>query len=166
MLITLLLFLGIILPFKIIKTIEKGKERLTVVPSGWEHNGILRWPGKNVSLKLTKSEKSTPLPDWTKMECTVKRSSIPTYDKAEELLESMLNYSDTSDYPDDEQRVIIFLFMAHSLMLFLNYIFLINMHSSLSSSVLDPNSSLSESIKYIELCLFSNDVFSLLQLGS
>lgn len=82
--------------FKIVSTSEPDGDRLCIVPSLWEFNGILSWPPKNKNiLMLIKEERSKPSPDWKKMNCDLKRQNLFTYAQAEIELESFERYSDT-----------------------------------------------------------------------
>ncbi|KAJ2938860.1 hypothetical protein O0L34_g18489 [Tuta absoluta] len=90
------------MPFKIVETIEKGKPPSSIVPSSWERKGLLRWPPKKYAInKLVTNENSVPQADWLTIKCVLKRSSISSYSRAEEEIEMMAQYSDTSDVNDD-----------------------------------------------------------------
>ena len=67
--------------FKIVKTIENGSVRLSIVPDKWEQEGILFWPPKTTkySDKLIKDPNSVPSIDWQMMHCSVKESTIPQF---------------------------------------------------------------------------------------
>lgn len=82
------------MPFKIIQTIESGEICLTVVPSGWETNGILRWPKKHLVGKLSQIEGSIPDENWEKMIC-VKKREFKTRKQADDELERMETQPDT-----------------------------------------------------------------------
>ncbi|XP_063635192.1 uncharacterized protein LOC134805937 [Cydia splendana] len=84
------------MPFKIVQTLERGGYRLTVVPSLWESNNILRWPPKSKNiLRVIKDESSKPGTDWEKMKCNVKRRQLSSYAQAEMELEIMERQSET-----------------------------------------------------------------------
>lgn len=89
------------MPFKIVETYEKDHYELTICPSTWESHGILYWPKKKAK-KQIRIEDSQPKSDWSIMKCFVKRQDIPTYNKAEQELQDMLNCTTT----DPEQAPI------------------------------------------------------------
>lgn len=90
------------MPFKIVETIERGKPQLSIVPSCWEKKGLLRWPPKKYPInKLVTNENSIPQADWLTIKCVLKRTSILSYSRAEEEIDMMAQYSDTSDVNDD-----------------------------------------------------------------
>ncbi|XP_049703565.2 uncharacterized protein LOC110384383 [Helicoverpa armigera] len=86
------------MPFKIVRTLEKGKYSHWIVPATWESNNIVKWPKRNIS-KLVKCDDYLPDPDWRQIKCRVKRNNIPTYKDAERELENLLCVTDT----DEEQ---------------------------------------------------------------
>lgn len=88
------------MPYKILKTLEKGKYMHWIAPSQWEHNNVVKWPKKNAS-KLVTSAYSLPQPDWRDIKCQVKRSNIPTSEEAERELDCLLDMTDT----DEESKV-------------------------------------------------------------
>lgn len=80
--------------FKIVQTIEGSKLELTIVPTAWECNNVLKWPKKNAH-KMQKIASSLPESHWFQMKCKVKRNNLPTYEIAENELEKMLEVEDT-----------------------------------------------------------------------
>jgi len=80
--------------FKIVQTIEKNKIVLTIVPSGWEANGILSWPRYKVD-KLIKIADSQPDETWFQMKCRLKRNYLLNLEVAEEELDRMKYKDDT-----------------------------------------------------------------------
>lgn len=79
------------MPLKIIQTFEKGNTVLTCVPHQWDRNGVLYWPRKRQqSHKLQKDEGSQPDGTLHRLNCTVKRWNIKTYQDAIDIL---VNYS-------------------------------------------------------------------------
>lgn len=82
------------MPFKIIQTIEAGEVCLSVVPSGWECNGILWWPKKHLVGKLSQIETSMPDDKWEKINCVKKREFL-TRKEADDELDRMETVSDT-----------------------------------------------------------------------
>lgn len=84
------------MPFKIVRTLEKGKYRHWIVPSKWESNNIVKWPKRNIS-KLVKCDDYLPDPDWQQIKCQVKRKNIPTYNDAERELANLLCVTDTDE---------------------------------------------------------------------
>lgn len=81
---------------------EKGRPRLSVVPSVWEENGKLFWPHeKKVKnrARLIRDETSFPSPSWNILDCVVKRNNLSTYTDAEKELEIMENHTDTDNEP-------------------------------------------------------------------
>ncbi|XP_047028718.1 uncharacterized protein LOC124636601 [Helicoverpa zea] len=88
--------------FKIVQTIEYGVQKLTVVPTLWESNGIVRWPPKTVKFasKLIKDGNSRPGPEWSSFKCVLKRNCIPTFEEANKELYQMELNTDT-DYDND-----------------------------------------------------------------
>ncbi|XP_065095782.1 uncharacterized protein LOC135717572 [Ochlerotatus camptorhynchus] len=82
------------MPFKIIQTIEAGEICLSIVPSGWEANGILRWPKKHLVGKLSQIETSTADDKWEKMNCVRKRE-FKTREEADDELDRMETRIDT-----------------------------------------------------------------------
>ncbi|XP_049878382.1 uncharacterized protein LOC126375474 [Pectinophora gossypiella] len=83
------------MPFKIVKTVEDGKEKLCVVPYQWETKGILKYPVKSSDYKLYRDGNSRASHEWPTMQCQVKRSAIFTYKQANEILNEMVRTSDT-----------------------------------------------------------------------
>lgn len=55
---------------------------------------MLHWPNKK-SKKLCKIEDSDPQPNWTKINCIVKRNNIMSYEIADKQLTEMLDCSTT-----------------------------------------------------------------------
>ncbi|RVE41229.1 hypothetical protein evm_014121 [Chilo suppressalis] len=88
------------MPYKIVRTFEKGKNMHWIAPSPWERNNIVKWPKHN-ALKFVKSANTLPQPDWRDIKCQVKRRNIPTYEEAERELDFLLANTDT----DEETRV-------------------------------------------------------------
>lgn len=84
------------MPFKIIETYDEqqNKKELCICPHKWEKHGVLKWPKKK-SKKLCKIEDSIPQPNWTKINCIVKKNNIMSYEIAEEQLTEMLDCSTT-----------------------------------------------------------------------
>lgn len=82
------------MPFKIVQTIEAGETCLSVVPSGWEANGILWWPKKHLVGKLSQIETSAPDDKWEKMNCVRKRE-FKTRKQADDELDRMETRPDT-----------------------------------------------------------------------
>lgn len=81
--------------FKIVQTTENGLTKLTVVPSGWEKNGVLYWP---TSSKCDISDSSSkPDSKWKQFPCQLKRTGFITYQQANEELDAMAAQSDTDD---------------------------------------------------------------------
>ncbi|CAG9783541.1 unnamed protein product [Diatraea saccharalis] len=91
--------------FKIVQTLEKGSNRLFIIPSKWEHGGLLRYPKKPIEYKLAKNENSKPRDEWPIMSCKVKRIGLLTYADAEEELNIMLQNSDTDVGGHEDQRL-------------------------------------------------------------
>lgn len=87
------------MPFKIVQTVEKGRPRLSIVPSVWEDSGKLFWPTEKVKnrARLAKDENSFPSPNWDILDCVVKRSYVATYAEAQTELRIMENYTDTDN---------------------------------------------------------------------
>ena len=63
------------MPFKIVQTNEDGEQCLTVVPSGWEREGILSWPKTTGAAKLAKNANSLPTLKWHRILCSNKREN-------------------------------------------------------------------------------------------
>lgn len=82
------------MPFKVVQTIEDGEMCLSVIPSGWESKGILRWPKKHLVGKLAQVESSVPDEKWERMNCVCKRE-CKTRLEAEAEMDRMENKSDT-----------------------------------------------------------------------
>lgn len=61
------------MPFKIVQTYEDGEQCLSIVPSGWEIDGILWWPSTTSAAKLIQNEHSLPTSKWKRMQCVKKR---------------------------------------------------------------------------------------------
>ncbi|XP_055522435.1 uncharacterized protein LOC129716623 [Wyeomyia smithii] len=80
--------------FKIVQTIEGGESCLSIVPSGWEVDGILHWPKKHKVVKLSLQEDSLPADNWQRINC-IKKRQLQTYEEACEELNKMENKSDT-----------------------------------------------------------------------
>lgn len=91
------------MPFKIVRTFEKGKYRHWIAPSTWENENVVQWPKIHAN-KLDKVENSLPGPDWRQINCQVKRFNIPTYEDAEYELAAMLNNTDTDEDNYTRQR--------------------------------------------------------------
>ncbi|XP_063386914.1 uncharacterized protein LOC134672895 [Cydia fagiglandana] len=89
------------MPYKIVKTYEKGVTQLTAVPSTWEEDGVLRWPRYNEN-KLRRIEGSLPDNSWRKINCQVKRSNLITFLKAEQEVDKMCKYSETETDADEQ----------------------------------------------------------------
>lgn len=85
--------------FKIVRTIERGKPQLCIVPAQWENNGILKWPKKSAE-KLAKNNDAIPTHDWTSINCMVKRRNLVSYEAAELELQTMLEHTDTEQEDD------------------------------------------------------------------
>lgn len=85
--------------FKIVRTVERGKPQLCIVPAQWESNGILKWPKKSAE-KLARNNNSTPTHDWTPISCMVKRRNLASYEAAEFELQTMLEHTDTEQEDD------------------------------------------------------------------
>lgn len=87
------------MPFKIVQTVEKGRPRLSIVPSVWEDGGKLFWPTEKVKnrARLVKDENSFPSPNWDILDCVVKRSNIAMYAVAQTELQNMENCTDTDN---------------------------------------------------------------------
>lgn len=104
----LLIYCGKTMPYKIVQTIERGETCLTVIPSGWEENGILHWPKKNAVAKLSLEEFSRPSPKWERINC-VKKREFKTRAEAESELEKMECVSDTeaddTSHPPPSKKV-------------------------------------------------------------
>lgn len=83
--------------FKIVKTIENGTVRLSIVPNKWEQDGILYWPPKNLKNreKLIKDGSSVPSIDWLKMPCAIKEQQLESLVTAKKLCALYSNLSDT-----------------------------------------------------------------------
>lgn len=75
------------MPFKIIQTYneQQNKQELCICPSKWEKHGVLHWSNKK-SKKICEIEDSTPQPNWTKINCIVKRNNIMSYEIADKQL--------------------------------------------------------------------------------
>ncbi|XP_062535017.1 uncharacterized protein LOC134204204 [Armigeres subalbatus] len=88
------------MPFKIVQTIEGGEICLSVVPSGWEANGVLWWPKKHLVGKLSQIETSIPNEKWEKMNCIRKRE-FSSRKEADDELDRMetKNDTDVENYP-------------------------------------------------------------------
>lgn len=87
--------------FKIVQTIEKGKPKLSIVPHHWETAGVLFWPksaGRNTN---DDSDNNRPDKSFQHFNCVLKRSQIPSYRAAEEMVCIMQNESDTDDVDRD-----------------------------------------------------------------
>lgn len=82
------------MPFKIVQTIEKGENCLTVVPARWEESGVLFWPKKSVVAKLSLDENSVPEANWERIDC-VKKRDFTSRAEAEQEIERMEAISDT-----------------------------------------------------------------------
>lgn len=82
------------MPFKVVQTIEDGETCLSVVSSGWESKGTLRWPKKHLVGKLSQVETSVPGENWERMNCVNKRE-YKTRLEAELEVDRMENKSDT-----------------------------------------------------------------------
>lgn len=83
------------MPYKIVQTLERGKLRLSIVPSSWEDKGNLWWPPKKILEKSIRDDQSKPTKDWKLMNCILKRNNIPTYQQADNELSIMEQNSDT-----------------------------------------------------------------------
>ncbi|KAF5277589.1 hypothetical protein FQR65_LT15934 [Abscondita terminalis] len=88
--------------FKIVRTLERGKPTLSVVPNGWEQMGMLYWPRRKPE-KLVKQADSLPTTGWLELKCQVKRQNLPTYQHAEIELRKMLANDDTDGITDFEE---------------------------------------------------------------
>lgn len=88
------------MPYKIVKTFEKGKSKLSAVPSNWEIDGVLYWPKYNEN-KLKRIENSCPEHNWRKINCKVKRSDFLTFHEAEKELDKMCKKSETETDTED-----------------------------------------------------------------
>lgn len=85
------------MPFKIVQTVEDGEVCLSIVPSTWEINGVLRWPKKlRLANKLSHMEYSQPDSSWDRMMCLKKRE-LNTRKEAEDELSLMELHSDTEN---------------------------------------------------------------------
>lgn len=85
--------------FKIVQTRERGKPRLSIVPTNWERNGLLYWPQTNL-YNLQRNPESRPESSWFQYSCEVKRALL-SFEEAEFELNEMLENSDTDR--DDHQ---------------------------------------------------------------
>lgn len=89
--------------YKIVQTIENGKEKLAVIAASWEKNGKLMWPSffHRMQHSFEKSPLTVPPGTgkgvWKQHECIVKRSHIPTYIEARKVLCEMSDQSDTNN---------------------------------------------------------------------
>ncbi|CAB3222559.1 unnamed protein product [Arctia plantaginis] len=92
------------MPYKIVKTFEKGNSKLSAVPSNWEKDGVLHWPRYNEN-KLRRVESSYPEYNWRKINCKVKRSNLRTILEAEQELDKMCKKSDTETDTDEQYYV-------------------------------------------------------------
>ncbi|CAB3232061.1 unnamed protein product [Arctia plantaginis] len=92
------------MPYKIVKTFEKGNSKLSAVPSNWEKDGVLHWPRYNEN-KLRRVESSYPEYNWRKINCKVKRSNFSTILEAEQELDKMCKKSDTETDTDEQYYV-------------------------------------------------------------
>lgn len=86
--------------YKVVKTIEEGKEYFTEIPSLWEEGGILFWPnitdkfnGDKKLLKL-KLKQIPPDKSWKKIPCYVKKTDL-SYKEAVEFAENYTSLDDT-----------------------------------------------------------------------
>lgn len=82
--------------FKIIQTLERGSQKLSIVPAQWELDGELAWP-KSRADRLIKISDSKPDDTWFRMPCKLKRNHLINYQIAEEELDRMLEQDDTTD---------------------------------------------------------------------
>lgn len=76
------------------QTIEEGEICLSVVPAGWEIDGMLHWPKKSAVSKLSKDEGSVPTSKWERINC-IKKREFATRAEAEQEMEKMEAVSDT-----------------------------------------------------------------------
>lgn len=89
------------MPFKIVQTKERGEILLSVVPSRWELDGVLKWPRSGTIKPSTfhsmqQDENSVPSTDWIEVKCRLKRQ-YPTYDEAKSYSKQMSDQSDTEE---------------------------------------------------------------------
>lgn len=90
------------MPYKIVQTKEDGKDFVTIVPSRWEKDGMLKWPPKKdgkareLYQKLMKNADSSAPDGWNSVKCRLKRE-FETYAQAKLEWKSMSDKSDTSD---------------------------------------------------------------------
>lgn len=84
------------MPFKIVKSYEKGATVLEIVPDHWEKDGLCWWPKKDLSIKHS-DEKCTVDDTFYSIPCKVKRSNLESFSIANEILEVMRNNSSTDD---------------------------------------------------------------------
>lgn len=96
--------------FKIVQTVETNGKTLCVVSSAWEHLGKSKWPlidtknkaaSVNLLRKILNDANSVPGQGWSEIECSLKRSHIPTKKAAEGIIKSMMANSDTSSNESD-----------------------------------------------------------------
>lgn len=82
--------------FKIVQTTEEAETCLSIVPSTWEDNGILKWPNKpKLAEKLSHKENSQPYSTWDKLICIKKREFQKRKKEAENEVRLMEAHSDT-----------------------------------------------------------------------
>ncbi|XP_055837843.1 uncharacterized protein LOC129906193 isoform X2 [Episyrphus balteatus] len=95
--------------YKIVKTVNNGKNELSVVPSGWEKNGILYWPSKTAGAAAMLSiEDPLSVPGkkgWSKHKCIVQRRNIKwDFETAEREVKKMLAESEMSASSSSENE--------------------------------------------------------------
>lgn len=88
------------MPFKIVKSIEKGSEKYEIVPEHWEKDGFCHWPKKDLSTKHI--DENCPIDKtFYRLPCVVKRSGL-TLQLAKDTLDILLAQSSTEESDIDQ----------------------------------------------------------------